>query len=617
MRNTGVTWPQSAPGVIERELVAKARARPTVDERPSVLIVSATMGAGHDGVAYELQDRLRARGAEAEVVDYLTLLPSGVGPFYRSMYEGQLKYAPSSYEWLYGRIDRGLLAPVARWLGQMGKRPVRRLVREGGYDLVVSTYPLGCQATGALRKAGKLDIPAVGFLTDVDVHGLWLHAGVDLNLAVYQGSAQIAQSRVGTPSHAVGPVLPATFREPVTAAERTDARARLGISDPGTVLVLVVAGSWGVGNVARTARAIAASGVGIPVVLCGRNDELRAELDRDDVGIALGWTKDMRAVLAASDVMVHNAGGLSCLEGFAVGIPVVGHACLPGHGHRNAEAMRDAGVAALADTTQDLIDELRRLAGTTQGAQMAARARALFLSDPTDELLALAGAGLTVPASWSQDPTRRSASWAKRAVAMSVTVPVAMGSLSFGSAFANDLHVGIARAGDAVYAAALLNRAQLVDPVVLAALRRGRVSAAIRHLPTNIELAALGAASVTFVGADGSDRHRTPDRQREDLDAAARTGLLAGDLHPKVVCLREPSVVEKLFAYKNHVRLAQATAVIAGGAPLHDVDAGAMIVLDERHRTTAQVIADMAALGAATTAEQLPQEPLRTLWAKA
>ena len=595
--------------------MAKLRPRPRDDERPSVLIVSAAMGAGHDGVAYELQDRLRARGADAEVVDYLTLLPGRFGSFYRAMYEGQLKYAPSSYEWLYGRIDRGLLAPLARWLGQMGKRPVRRLVRDGGHDLVVSTYPLGCQATGALRKAGKLDVPVVGFLTDVDVHGLWLHEGVDLNLAVYEGSARVAQSRKGTPSHAVGPVLPATFREPIGRDERADARARLGVTDPDAILVLVVAGSWGVGDVSATARAIEASGVGTPIVLCGRNEELRAELDRDEIGIALGWTKDMRAVLAASDVMVHNAGGLSCLEGFAVGIPVVGHACLPGHGHRNAEAMRDADVAALADTTDDLVAELRRLARTPDGAAMAARASALFLADPTDELLELAGAGLTVPASWSAGA--RPHSWTKRVVAMSVTVPVVMGSLSFGVALANDTHVGVAKGGRAVYAAAVLSRSQLADPLVLAALRRNRVSAALHHTPTSIELAALTTAGVSVVGADGNGRHRSPDRQRVDLDAAASAGLLAGDLRPKVVCLGESSVVERVFAYKNHVQLAQASAVIPGGSPLADLDAGTQVVLDEQGRTATQVVGDLAALRAATASVQLPLEPMRDLWAKA
>ena len=136
------------------------------------------------------------------------------------------------------------------------------------HDLVVSTYPLGCQATGALRQSGRLAIPAVGFLTDLDVHGLWLHEGNDHHFTVWQGSADEAVARSGVPSSAVGPVLP---DHPCTPEDREDGRALLGVTAADTV-VLVVAGSWGVGDVTGTARAIRDAGAGVPVVLCGTNE---------------------------------------------------------------------------------------------------------------------------------------------------------------------------------------------------------------------------------------------------------------------------------------------------------------------------------------------------------
>lgn len=573
------------------------------------------MGAGHDGVAYELERRLHHRGAKAEVVDYLELLPGRMGPFYRAFYAGQLRYAPSSYEWLYGRIDRGLLAPTARWLGQMGKRQVRRLVREGGHDLVVSTYPLGCQATGALRRRGKLSVPAVGFLTDVDVHGLWLHPGVDRNLTVWDGSARVAQQRVGTPSHAVGPVLPELFREPVNPAERAEGRARLGLGDDATV-VLVVAGSWGVGDIGTTARAIAASGVGVPVVLCGRNEELRTELDDVDGVIALGWTKDVRTLLAASDAVVHNAGGLSCLEGFAVGVPVIGHACLPGHGHRNAEAMRDAGVAALADSTEDLVAELRRLARTPDGAAMAARARALFRSDPTDELLDLATQPAPVPV---QAATR---SWAARVAAVGVAVPVSLGGLSFGVAYATTHgSLGVAHGKGAVFTAALVDHREATDPAAVAALRAAGITAAVRRgsgsptSPTDTDVSALVAAGVSVVGAEPHESARHLRRQRDELTGTARTvGAATHDPRPKVLFLQTPSLVERVVAWDHNVLLALPRILVRGGQPLPALRAGQVVVLDERGRTTSELRNDLAALAAAVQAGHVPQQPLRALW---
>ncbi len=582
------------------------------DSGPSVLIISAAMGAGHDGVAYELERRLRARGAHAQVHDYLEMLPARMGPFYRAFYAGQLKYAPSSYEWLYGKMDRGVCAPVAHWLGQMGQRKVRKLAV--GYDVVVSTYPLGCQATGALRRKGKLPIPAVGFLTDVDVHGLWLHKGIDKNLTVWHGSALEATSRVGVPSHAVGPVLPDTFLEPASDVERKEGRELLGIDEDQTV-VLVVAGSWGVGDIAGTARAIRDAGAGVPVVLCGRNDALVKELDDEDGVIALGWTKDVRRLLAASDAVVHNAGGLSCLEGFAVGVPVIGYACLPGHGHRNSLAMKQAGVAADAESVEDLISEIRRLARTDEGAAMAQRARDLFLTDPTDELLELAQAPVTMPV------PNGARTWATRAVAVAVAVPATMGALSFGVAQATArASLGVAEGKDAVYVAAIVDHAQVRNAGVVTSLRSYRVSAAVgsgKEAPTPTDVRAMVSSGVTIVGTEAGLKTRNPRRLKDSINAAAAAVSATEETHPKVLCLRSPGLVEKIVAWDHDVQLAVPHTILLGGQLPAKLKAGEQIVLDERGRTPAQVEEDLAALASFVSGSYLPQEPMRALWRQA
>lgn len=579
---------------------------------PSVLIISAAMGAGHDGVAYELERRLHARGAEARVVDYLELLPGRMGPFYRRFYQAQLTYAPGTYEWLYGKMDRGVLAPVSAWLGQMGRRRVRRLAR--GHDVVISTYPLGCQATGALRSRGRLPIPAVGFLTDVDVHGLWLHPGIDLNLTVWHGSAVEAIDRVGSPSRAVGPVLPDRFLEPATADERVEGRALIGL-DADATAILVVAGSWGVGDVARTAKALRDAGAGTPVVLCGRNEDLRAELDREDGIVALGWTTEVRRLLAAADVLVHNAGGLSCLEGFAVGVPVIGHACLPGHGHRNAEAMRDADVAAYAETTDDLVAAVRRLARTPEGAAMVARARALFQADPTDLLLELATSPAPAPRLAQPSP---SAVWGRRTAAVAAGVPLTLGALSFGVAQATvHGHLGVAEGRTAVYTAALVDHAQLTDPRVALALRELRVTAAVTAAPgapTPTDVRMLSSAGVTVVGADADNHHRSPEAQRADVDAAAAAVSVLGDAKPKVVFLRTPGMVERVVAWDHDVQLARPDEVVRPLQTARRLVPGRQVVLDERGRTADQVLADLAAFRAEVRASGLPLAPMRALW---
>ena len=52
----------------------------------------------------------------------------------------------------------------------------------------------------------------------------------------------------------------------------------------------------------------------------------------------------MPALMTAADALVENAGGLSCMEAFAVGLPVVTYLPIAGHGKDNAEVMSRAGV---------------------------------------------------------------------------------------------------------------------------------------------------------------------------------------------------------------------------------------------------------------------------------
>lgn len=587
---------------------ARTSARPATDT-PAVLIISAAMGAGHDGVAYELKRRLHARGAHAEVVDYLEMLPARMGPFYRGFYQQQLKHLPASYEWLYGKMDRGVIAPIAAWLGQMGKRKVRKAAR--GFDVVISTYPLGCQATGALRRSGKLPIPAVGFLTDVDVHALWLHKGLDKNLTVWHGSAVEAINRAGVPSHAVGPVLPDTFLTPATAAERAEGRELLGVADDDH-LVLLVGGSWGVGGIGDTARAIRDAGVGTPVVLCGRNEDLLKELDREDGVIALGWTKEVRRLLAAADVMVHNAGGLSCLEGFAVGVPVIGYACLPGHGHRNSLAMKQAGVAADATTEAELIAEIRRLSRTAEGAAMAARARGMFLTDPTDELLELAQAPVVVP---QRTTTRRVVT---RAAAITAGVPLSITAVSFGVAQASEHGVGVARSRDAVYVAALVDHDQVASTQVVRALRRYQATAAVGHstdAPTPTDIRTLVSRGVTVVGADTGVRTLNPRTLKRTMSNAADAVSWAPGQRPRVVCLKAPGIVEWTVARDHKVQLTLSKVIVRDGVLPTSLHLGDVVILDERGRTGAQVEADLQGLQALSRTQQLPQRPLVDVFA--
>lgn len=350
---------------------------PPCSGRRRVTIISASVGAGHDGAADELGARLEAAAFTVDRLDFLDLLPARLGRILSRLYHRTLMLAPAGYQRVYAALERaerpGL--PLRLLLRSAESRTLAAITSDT--VAVVSTYPGASQVLGALRQRRLLDVPTLTYLTDFSVHPLWVAPGVDAHLAVHPIPAQQARGRGATRVAVTGPAVGSRF-SPATENEQRALRARFSLPD-GVALALLVAGSWGVGALRRSAAEIRQTGAAMPVVVCGRNETLAARLRADGFAHVHGWVDDMPSLMRACDVLVQNAGGLTSLEAFASGLPVISYRCIPGHGRTNAAALDEARLApwvreaenlapALADVLSGPIADRRRVAGLALNA---------------------------------------------------------------------------------------------------------------------------------------------------------------------------------------------------------------------------------------------------------
>jgi UDP-N-acetylglucosamine:LPS N-acetylglucosamine transferase len=357
-----------------------------------IAIISASIGGGHDGAAAELARRLAAAGFRVDRRDFLDLLPAGAGQLIAGTYHRMLTLAPPAYQRLYAATeDDERPGPAVRALLATARRRTLAAIAPGTCA-VISTYPGASQVLGALRRSGRLTVPVITYLTDFSVHALWVAAGVDAHLAVHPAPAAEARSR-GAATAVCGPLVDPRFGPPGPGV-RGAARVRFGLPATG-LLALLIAGSWGVGEVRQAAADVHATGTAIPVVVCGRNTALAERLRRDGVPYVFEWVTDMPGLMHACDVLVQNAGGLTSLESFAAGLPVAGYRCIPGHGRANAAALDAAGLAVWIRERGELGPVLGELLYGRRGRDQRAAGLALHrrATGPVPAVLtALAGA---------------------------------------------------------------------------------------------------------------------------------------------------------------------------------------------------------------------------------
>ncbi|MGH3492676.1 MAG: MGDG synthase family glycosyltransferase, partial [Sciscionella sp.] len=202
-----------------------------------VAIISASIAAGHDGVAAELGRRLRGQGHQVQRLDFVELIPHGWGRRLRSAYQRQLGVAPRSWDWLLATLRRRPALRKAISAASARSATALRDELTEGTDVVVCTYPLAAQAVARLKRRGAVHATLFSYVTDPAVHPLWVTPATDAYLVLDPVTATAAHELGATPVTVIHPLVAPAFR-PAIGNERAAAREHFGLPAAGTLILV-------------------------------------------------------------------------------------------------------------------------------------------------------------------------------------------------------------------------------------------------------------------------------------------------------------------------------------------------------------------------------------------
>ena len=362
----------------------------------NILVLSASVGAGHMRAAQAVELALRKLAPEANVqnIDILTLTNPGFRRVYGKAYLDLVNLAPHVLGYVYDLMDKPRDPDSKRdrfrlAIEKLNLKKFCDMMAAGHWDVVVNTHFLPAEIIASLRKEQKLSVPQITVTTDFETHRLWVNQPCErYTTATAEGAAYLAHWGVpaehtlvtGIPIHPV-------FSE---AKDRGECLKRQGLVGD-RPLILQLAGGFGVGPIEKLFRGLLQIHKPLEiVVVAGRNEEAKRDLEqiapptRHRVKI-LGFTDQIDELMCVADVVLSKPGGLTTSEVLARGAAMAIVNPIPGQESRNSDyllensaAIKINNVATLPTKLNALLEDPKRLAVLKENARRIAHPRAAF-----------------------------------------------------------------------------------------------------------------------------------------------------------------------------------------------------------------------------------------------
>lgn len=323
----------------------------TLDQKNiTVLLLSAPIGSGHRLAAQALEQEFASRGVKVVHGSVFDFFPHFLGNAFLKSYLWVLKRCPRLYELVYkwGNRQNGSL-----WLRGLLNGALARLgrsyIEKTAPDAVIATHatPAGIMSICKKHRPG-LWLGAV--VTDFTIHRWWLCPGVDTYFIADAGL------RARMPDDADVQAFGIPLRRVFCSLDREKCRTSFSW-DAGEKVCLLMGGGEGLLPMEEAADALLRADIpGLRLIaVTGHNGSLAEQLRRH-FGQQLevcGFRQDVPQMMAAADIIVTKAGGLTCAEAMAAGLELIIYRPLPGQEEGNAAFLsRCCGARTASDAGQ-------------------------------------------------------------------------------------------------------------------------------------------------------------------------------------------------------------------------------------------------------------------------
>ncbi|MDQ3634671.1 MAG: glycosyltransferase [Acidobacteriota bacterium] len=346
-----------------------------------VLILSASVGAGHLSAASAIEKEFKRQNAAEEIknIDVLEYTNPLFRRLYGKAYIEMVNTMPEVLGWIYESMDKPWENEKRRLaLDRLNTQPFIKLIKKEKPDIAVCTHFLPAEIISWLCAKNKIDTKQAIVITDFDAHAMWLCHNFE-HYFVALDETKVHLSKIGIPADKI--TVSGIPIDPVFAEnkDKLEMREKHNL-EKDKLTIIVSAGGFGVGNIELLLEALSELKTPSQIIaICGRNKKLKAEIDnfalkksnnKTVTFYPIGYTKQMDELMSASDLIVGKPGGLTTSEALAKGLIFVIVNPIPGQEERNSDHLLEKGCAIKCNTLPTLSYKIDKLIADKKRLEM-------------------------------------------------------------------------------------------------------------------------------------------------------------------------------------------------------------------------------------------------------
>ncbi|CAN5445103.1 glycosyltransferase [soil metagenome] len=323
---------------------------------PRILILTATMGEGHNTAARNVRDGITAEThgtCEVLVANPYTRTNPVINKLVQKGYNTAITKYPSAWKVIYALLSKkGFVEGMGPLLTEL-TTAINDLIKEFQPDIIASTYPVYSFLMAKIRRKNPAcRIPFYTIITDSTlINSAWYRCPSDGSI-VADIQTLHSMERAGVPGdtiHVLGFPVDASF-EALEPAPAPNGRWKA---------ILFPAGR--IEHAIETLEALA----NIPnldvSVITGRRRSIFRRLQEAGLpkhGELIGWADKMPRLMTTHHLFIGKAGGATVQEAIAAQIPFLVSHVVPGQEEGNISLIEQAGIGALATGAPQRIHDI-------------------------------------------------------------------------------------------------------------------------------------------------------------------------------------------------------------------------------------------------------------------